>query len=184
MNESHAIPPDQPLTSPASELAWYRTISRAQWQTLLAAQLGWMLDAMDFVLYLMAITTLQNIFEFGTDTSGMLATIALLTSAAGGLIFGVIADKIGRTRALMATILIFSLCSLGTATAQNLAQLIFWRALLGLGMGGEWSSGAVLVSESWPAKHRAKAIGIMQSGWALGYILAAMLAALILPLFG
>jgi MFS family permease len=143
-----------------------------------------MLDAMDFVLYLMAITTLQEEFTFGTDTAGMLATVALLTSAAGGMLFGIVADKLGRTRALMATILIFSLCSLGTATAQNLAQLIVWRALLGLGMGGEWSSGAVLVSETWPAEHRAKAIGIMQSGWALGYILAAVLAGILLPTFG
>jgi MFS family permease len=145
-----------------------------------------MLDAMDFVLYLMALTTLQKPehFDFGKDMAGMLATVTLLTSAAGGLQFGVVADRIGRTRALMATILIFSLCSLGSATAQNLAQLLIWRAVLGLGMGGEWASGAVLVSETWPAAHRGKAIGIMQSGWALGYILAAVLAALLLPTVG
>jgi MFS family permease len=80
--------------------------------------------------------------------------------------------------------LIFSACSLGTATAQDLTQLIVWRALLGFGMGGEWAAGAVLVSETWPAEHRGKAIGIMQSGWALGYILAAVLAALALPVLG
>jgi MFS family permease len=80
--------------------------------------------------------------------------------------------------------LIYSFCSAGTATAQNLWQLILWRSLLGLGMGGEWSSGAVLVSETWPAEHRGKAIGIMQSGWALGYILAAIVSAIVLPTFG
>src|SRR5262249_58776538 len=109
----------------------------------------------------------------GDDMAGLLGTITLLTSAAGGLLFGVIADRIGRTRALMATIVIFSFCSLGAATSQNLLQLALWRAVLGLGMGGEWASGAVLVSETWPAQHRGKAISIMQSGWALGYILAA-----------
>src|SRR5207248_1055856 len=84
----------------------------------------------------------------------------------------------------MATILIFSFCSLGAATAREVYQLLLWRAVLGLGLGGEWASGAVLVSETWPAEHRAKAIGIMQSGWALGYILAAGLAAVVLPTLG
>src|SRR5262249_43795275 len=116
--------------------------------------LGWMLDAMDFVLYLMALTTLQAEFEFDKATAGLLATVTLLTSAAGGVLFGVVADRVGRTRALMATVLVFSFCSLGTATAQSLAQLVLWRTLLGLGMGGEWASGAVLVSETWPAEHR------------------------------
>ena len=146
--------------------------------------LGWMLDAMDYVLYLMAITTLQGVFRFDTKVAGLLASVALLTSSAGGLLFGVLSDYIGRARALMATILVYSICSLGTATSQNLTQLIIWRAALGIGMGGEWSSGAVLVSETWPAEHRGKAIGIMQSGWALGYIFAALIAAALLPTLG
>jgi MFS family permease len=146
--------------------------------------LGWMLDAMDYVLYLMAINTLREVFHFGTPTAGLLASVALLTSSAGGLIFGVVSDYIGRTRALMATILVYSICSLGTATSQSLTQLIIWRAALGIGMGGEWSSGAVLVSETWPAEHRGKAIGLMQSGWALGYICAALFAAALLPTLG
>src|SRR5262249_20629285 len=148
------------------------------------ALLGWMLDAMDFVLYLMVVTTLKEEFEYGSDIAGLLATIALLASAGGGLLFGLIADRFGRTRALMATIVLFSLGSLGTATAQNLMQLILWRALVGLGVGGEWSSGAVLVSETWPAEHRDKAMSIMQSGWALGYMLAAVAAAVIVPWLG
>jgi MFS family permease len=107
-------------------------------------------------------------------------------SGIGGLAFGYVADRFGRTRALMATIAIFSLASLGAATSQTVTQLLLWRALLGLGMGGEWASGAVLVSETWPAALRNKAISIMQSGWALGYILAALLAGAILgsPAFG
>jgi MFS family permease len=159
---------------------WYRTITRDQWRTLAAAKLGWMLDAMDFLLYVMAIGKLQAYFGFDSATAGLLGTITLLTSAAGGLLFGLIADRFGRTRALMGTVLIFSFCSLGAATSQSVVQLMIWRALLGVGMGGEWASGAVLVSESWPAEHRTKAVSIMQSGWALGYILAAIFAALIL----
>jgi MFS family permease len=164
----------------ATEIPWYRTITRSQWKALLAAKLGWMLDAMDFLLYAMALRTLRDYFGFGKGEAGLLGTITLLVSAVGGLAFGVAADRLGRTRALMVTILIFSVCSLGAATSQTLWQLAVWRALLGIGMGGEWASGATLVSETWPPRQRGKAISIMQSGWALGYILAALIAALFL----
>lgn len=161
-------------------IPWYRTITAEQWRVLLAAKLGWMLDAMDFLLYVMAIGRLKAYFDFDDAMAGLLGTITLLVSAVGGLLFGVIADRVGRARVLMITVLIFSLCSLGAATSQTLLQLLVWRTLLGIGMGGEWASGAVLVSETWPAEHRTKAIAIMQSGWALGYIFAAIVAALVL----
>ena len=161
---------------------WYHSITREQWRVLIAAKLGWMLDAMDFLIYVMAIGQLKSYFGFDDATAGLLGTVTLVTSAAGGIVFGVVADRVGRTRALMATILIFSFCSLGAATSQSVFQLMIWRVLLGFGMGGEWASGAVLVSETWPAEHRTKAISIMQSGWALGYILAAVLAAIVLDL--
>jgi MFS family permease len=96
------------------------------------------------------------------------------------VLFGYLADSIGRARALMGTILLFSIASLGAATSQSVIQLLMWRAILGIGMGGEWASGAVLISETWPPEHRNKAISIMQSGWAIGYIIAAVAAALIL----
>jgi MFS family permease len=177
-----ATAPTNLAESPPAGIAvpWYRTITREQWHTLIAAKLGWMLDAMDFLLYVMAIGRLKAYFGFDDATAGLLGTITLVVSAAGGILFGVVADRIGRTRALMSTILIFSLCSLGAATSQSVIQLALWRLFLGLGMGGEWASGAVLVSETWPAEHRTKAVSIMQSGWALGYIAAALIAALVL----
>ncbi|MGH7712070.1 MAG: MFS transporter [Gemmatimonadaceae bacterium] len=168
------------MPNQVSAVPWYRTITREQWRALAAAKLGWMLDAMDFLLYVMAIGELKAYFGFDDATAGLLGTLTLLTSAGGGILFGVIADRIGRTRALMGTILIFSFCSLGAATSQTVLQLMIWRVLLGVGMGGEWASGAVLVSETWPAEHRTKAISIMQSGWALGYISAVIIAALVL----
>jgi MFS family permease len=164
----------------SAAIPWYRTITRDQWRVLIAAKLGWMLDAMDFLLYVMAIGQLKTYFGFDDATAGLLGTITLIVSAMGGLLFGVLADRMGRTRALMGTVLIFSFCSLGAATSQSLLQLMLWRALLGIGMGGEWASGATLVSESWPPEHRTKAVSIMQSGWAIGYILAAMISALVL----
>src|SRR5687767_10071862 len=167
-------------TAAAGTVPWYRTVTREQWRVLLAAKFGWMLDAMDFMLYTMAVGQLRAYFGFGDDTAGMLGTVTLVMSGVGGAIFGYVADRFGRTRALMGTILIFSFASLGAATSQTVWHLLFWRAILGIGMGGEWASGAVLVSETWPAHLRNKAISIMQSGWALGYMMASISAALIL----
>lgn len=172
--------PLDPVSTADPSTPWYRTISPYQWRVLAAAKIGWMLDAMDFMLYAMAIGQLRGYFGLTDATAGLLGTATLLMSGLGGLTFGYIADRAGRTRALMATICIFSVASAGAATSQSVLQLLFWRALLGLGMGGEWASGAVLVSETWPAEHRNKAVSIMQSGWALGYITAAVLAAIVL----
>jgi len=164
--------------------AWMREVSPAGRRALGAAFAGWALDAMDFVLYLLAIPALRAEFTLDARQAGLLATVALLSSAVGGVLFGRIADRFGRTRALGWTVLVYSLASLGSATAQTAFQLLLWRTLLGLGLGGEWSAGAVLVAESVPAAHRGKAIGLMQSGWAVGYLAATLAAAAILPRFG
>src|SRR5437762_5294955 len=120
-----------PAVAAGADLPWYRTITREQWLVLAAAKSGWMLDAMDFMLYAMAVGRLKTYFGFGDATAGMLGTVTLAMSAAGGLVFGVVADRLGRTRALMGTILIYSLASLGAATSQSVLQLLFWRGVLG-----------------------------------------------------
>ena len=177
-NDSATVAPS-PRPSAATR-PWYSDITAEQWRVLIAAKCGWMLDALDFMLYAMALGQLRAYFQFGDDVAGFLGTVTLVMSGVGGLFFGYLADRFGRTRALMGTIVIFSLASLGAASSQSALQLLFWRAVLGIGMGGEWASGAVLVSETWPAAHRNKAISIMQSGWAIGYMLAAVMAAIIL----
>ena len=113
-----------------------------------------------------------------------MVSLTLLSSAVGGIVFGAVADRVGRKRALMLTVALFSVCSGLSGLARDLTELAIARTLLGLGMGGEWAAGALLVSETWPARHRGKAIGIMQSGWALGYIAAAVAAAVVLPRWG
>jgi MFS family permease len=155
-----------------------------RWRALWAAMLGYMLDAMDVLLYVFALQTLRAEFQLSNADAGLVSSATLVVSAAGGLLFGFLADRLGRRRTLIYTILLYSIASGGTALSSGLGHLIFWRALVGLGLGGEWSAGAVLVAESWPAEHRAKAIGFMQSGWALGYMLAAAVAGLVLPRFG
>ncbi len=165
-------------------MAWHRSITREQWLTLGAAQLGWMLDAMDVMLYAFALTAVAAEFGLSGSESGAVASAVLVTSGLGGGLFGYLADRYGRVRSLVWSILAYSLFTGLTATAASLAQLVLWRALVGFGLGGEWAAGSVLVAESWPAEHRGKAIGFMQAGWAIGYILAALLAAAILPRYG
>jgi MFS family permease len=144
----------------------------------------WMLDATDFLLFTFALLSIRKEFDLSNQEVTLPVTAALVASAIGGIAFGRIADRIGRVRAMTISILLYSLATAGMATAQNLWQLVAWRVLVGLGMGGEWSCGSVLVAETWPAKHRAKAMGIMQSGWAIGALIAAALAAVVLEPFG
>ncbi len=168
----------------AQTTPWYRTITSVQWKSLLAAKLGWMLDAMDVMLYAFALATIRDEFGLSSAEAGALASVTLVASAAGGILFGYLADRIGRARSLVYSILTYSAFTALTATSGSVVELVLWRTLVGFGMGGEWSAGSVLVSETWPAQHRGKAIGLMQSGWAIGYILAALLAAAIMPAFG
>jgi MFS family permease len=104
----------------------------------------------------------------------------LLASGIGGVMFGFIADRIGRTKALMLSILTYSVCSLGSGLSTSIGVLIFFRFALGLGMGGEWNTGATLVAETWPTNLRAKAIAIVQSAWAWGLAAAALVAWVVL----
>ena len=122
--------------------------------------------------------------SLGIHSGRLLGSLTLAASAAGGVVFGVVADRWGRTRALSLSILIYSVFTALCGIAQNVTQLAVFRLFLGIGMGGEWASGAALVSETWPAEHRGKALGLMQSCWAIGYGLAAVVVMLILPRFG
>lgn len=159
-------------------------VDRRAWHALLAAQLGWMLDSMDFLLFTFAVIPIQKEFGLSKPTMGALTSVALIASAIGGIAFGRIADRIGRVRALSFSILLYSAATAGLATSHALWQLVAWRVAVGLGMGGEWSCGSVLVAESWPAEHRGKAMGLMQAGWAIGALFAAALSATVLGRYG
>lgn len=146
--------------------------------------LGYMLDAMDVLLLVFALQSIRHDFGLTNAQAGAIGSATLLASAAGGILAGFFCDRYGRTRTLVLTVLIYSFASAGTATSQTVWQLIFWRALVGFGLGGEWSAGATLVSESWPPALRGRAGAFMQSGWAIGYMLAAVASGVILPLYG
>ena len=163
---------------------WWGDASPQARRALIAAGLGWTLDAFDVMLYALVLAALMSDLGMAKPTAGLLGSLTLLASAAGGVIFGFVADRFGRTRALMGSILIYSVFTGACGLAQTVAQLAVFRVLLGLGMGGEWASGAALVSETWPARHRGKALGLMQSGWAIGYAAAAIVTAVVLPQWG
>ena len=165
-------------------MSFWTEASPAAKKALVAASLGWLLDAFDVMLYALILTAVVKDLGLSLATGGQLASLTLAASALGGLVFGVVADKLGRTRALSLSILLYSVFTFACGLAQNVWQLAIFRFLLGLGMGGEWASGATLVSETWPEKHRGKALGIMQSCWAIGYGAAAMVVALVLPTYG
>jgi MFS family permease len=167
-----------------ARLAWWKEASPDARRALVAASFGWMLDSFDVMLYAMVLAALMSDLGMAKATAGFLGSLTLIASAVGGLIFGVVADRLGRRRALMASILIYSVFTAACGFATGVVMLAVFRIFLGLGMGGEWASGASLVSETWPAAHRGKALGIVQSSWAVGYAAAAAVAALILPVWG
>ena len=164
--------------------AWWRAGSPQAHKALIAAGLGWMLDAFDVMLYALVLAAIIADLGISKETAGALGSLTLLASAAGGIIFGIVADRFGRTRALIASVLIYSVFTAACGLAQSVAQLAVFRIFLGIGMGGEWASGAALVSETWPAEHRGKALGFMQSAWAIGYGAAAIVTAVVMPLGG
>lgn len=167
-----------------SSTGFWKEASPDARKALWAASMGWLLDAFDVMLYALILTAVIEDLGLSRAQGGLMASLTLAASAVGGLIFGIVADKLGRTRALMLSILLYSIFTFACGFAQNVWQFATFRVLLGLGMGGEWASGAALVSETWPEQHRGKALGIMQSCWAIGYGLAAIVVAIVLPNFG
>ncbi len=166
--------------------AWWREADLRGRRAFIAASLGWMLDSFDVMLYSIVLASLLQdpTLNLSRATAGILNSVTLLAAAAGGITFGVIADRLGRKRALMAAVLIYSIFTAACGFAQSALQLAVFRVLLGIGMGGEWATGAALVSESFPARHRGKALAFVQSAWAIGYGLAALVNMIAMPLWG
>ena len=164
--------------------SWWSAGSPDARRALIAAMFGWMLDAFDVTLFAMTLPAVRESLHLSQRAGGMLGSVTLIAAAAGGLLFGWIADRYGRTRALMLSVALYSVFTAACGFAQDFWQFLAFRVLLGLGMGGEWASGAALVSETWPSEHRGKALGFMQSGWAIGYAAAALVNSLVQPAYG
>jgi MFS family permease len=168
-----------PIVLEAIQFKWANT-NAAQRRTLVAASLGWMLDAFDVMLYSIVLATLMREFGMNKATAGFLNTLTLIASAIGSFGFGFFADRLGRRRMLSLSILTYSIFTFACGFSSSVTMLAVLRFLLGLGMGGEWNSGATLVAETWPSAWRGKAMGVVSSSWAIGYALAAITARLVL----
>src|SRR5262245_21375848 len=166
----------------ATWFGWVNQVTRYQWLVLFVAWLGWVFDSMDATLYSLvqkpAITDLLGAGASDAQIgfySSVVFSVMLIGWALGGIVFGIIADYIGRTKALTLTILIYSLFTGLSALSHNWWELGTYRFVTGLGLGGEWAAGAALVAEVWPDNLRAKAGALLQSAAALGFFLAAVL---------
>jgi MFS family permease len=161
--------------------SWLKGVTGYQWLVLAVAWLGWVFDSMDSTLYAIVLhPALHDLLGPGASTAGiewyggLIFSIFLAGWALGGLLFGILADRIGRTKTMMLTILIYSVFTGMAALSHEWWHLALYRFITALGIGGEWAAGAALVAETWPEDKRSKAAGILQSAWAAGFFIAAM----------
>ena len=175
------VPTELPSIFP--DRSWFHGVTSYQWLVLFVAWLGWVFDAMDATIYAVVLhPALHELLHTSGGPAaaerigwygGIIFSIFLIGWAIGGIAFGIAADRFGRTKVLMATIMIYAVFTGAAALAQDWWHLAVYRFLTALGIGGEWAAGAAMVAETWPEDKRAKAAGVLQSAWAVGFFLAA-----------
>jgi MFS family permease len=168
----------------SEERGWFRSMTPRERRTFWGCFGGWAVDAMDVQIYSLVIPVLLSVhFLADRSEAGLIGTVTLLSSALGGWLAGALSDRLGRVRVLQLTIVWFSFFTLLCGFAQDGTQLLVFRALMGFGFGGEWVAGAVLMGETVRAQFRGRAVGSVQSGWAVGWGLAVLLSVLTEQLF-
>lgn len=167
----------------AAEQGWYRSFTKQGRRAFNGAFLGYGLDSYDFWVLPLGMVAIAATFGLSKPEVGLLSTATLVFSAIGGVIAGVLADKIGRVRTLMVTVIAYAVFTALCGLAPNYETLLVFRALQGLGFGGEWAAGAILVAEYAVAKHRGRAVAIVQSAWAVGWGLAVLAYTVIFNVF-
>ncbi|WP_109477849.1 MFS transporter [Paraburkholderia sp. C35] len=150
-------------------MRWYRDITSVEKKTLWSCFAGWALDGVDTQVFSLVIPSLLTAWGISKGQAGLIGGATLVAGALGGLLAGILADRVGRVRALQITVIWFSLFTFLSAFAQSFDQLLVLKTLQGIGFGGEWTAGAVLLSETMNPKHRGKAMGIVQSAWGFGW---------------
>jgi SHS family lactate transporter-like MFS transporter len=181
MSRLPATPPSSPRVSLLSQL---RALSTVQRHTLVACLLGWALDAFDFFILVFAVKAIAGDFHVAVARVTLAITCTLAMRPVGALLFGWAADRFGRHPTLMVNIIAYSVLELASAAAPSLATLIVLRGLYGVAMGGEWGVGAALALESAPPESRGAISGILQQGYAVGYLMAALLFGLLFSTIG
>src|SRR5579872_2037075 len=170
--------PDQQLTTHSA------TPASRPWHSVTAGFLGWMLDAFDFFVLVFLVDTLTKQFHVSKGQMVFTITATLAMRPVGAVVFGLLADRYGRRRPLMANVIFFSVIELLCGFSPNYTVFLILRALFGIGMGGEWGVGASLAMEAAPPRWRGILSGILQSGYSIGYLLAAIAARFLLPVWG
>src|SRR5208282_785660 len=160
-------------------LDWYRQLGTAERRTFWACFGGWALDALDVQIYSFVIPALIALWHITKTEAGLLATSALVISAFGGWLAGMLADRIGRARLLMITVAWFAFFTFLSGFTQNFEQLLIVRSLQGLGFGGEWAVGAALMGESIRNRFRGRAVGTVQAGWSVGWGISVILSTIL-----
>src|SRR5882757_714567 len=173
---------NQAAGSPPSMPRWFSELGASQKKTFWACFSGWGLDAMDTQMYALSIPTLIMLWGMSKGQAGLLGTIVLMMAALGGWFAGILADRFGRVRVLQATILWFSAFTFLAGFTHSFGELLVARSLQGLGFGGEWAVGSVLISEAIGPKVRGRVVGAIQAGWAVGYAIAVLLSTLLFSL--
>jgi MFS family permease len=188
-------PPSRPLTadvpSDAVEhsaddgaLGWLHALGPRGRRAFAGAFGGYALDSYDYFTLPLSMVALATYFGLDSGRTGLFTTVTLVVSAVGGAAAGVVADRVGRVRALMITVVMYAVFTVACGFAPNYETLLVFRALQGLGFGGEWAVGAILVAEYASARHRGRTLGAVQSSWAVGWALAAVVYTLVFSFVG
>lgn len=161
----------------------WRELSLPQRNSLLAAGLSWFFSGFDVMLYSALLLGIMPALGISKSTAGLLNALMLVATGLGSFLFGALADRYGRKRMLIYSVLTFSVFTFLCGFAPGVVSLAVCRFAIGLGMGGEWTCGAALLAESWPSDRRARAMGIVQSGYAIGFAAAVVAAGILAPHF-
>ncbi|WP_432017066.1 MFS transporter [Streptomyces hydrogenans] len=179
--------PDGPEGSEGSDatgaFGWLRALGPRGRRAFGGAFGGYALDSYDFFTLPLSMVAIAASFGLDKGQTGLLTTVTLVVSAVGGALAGVLADRVGRVEALMITVITYALFTVLCGFAPNYETLLVFRALQGLGFGGEWAVGAILVAEYASARHRGRTLGAVQSAWAAGWALAVIVYTLVFQFF-
>ena len=176
----HSIEPAQRT---ADSGGWWKDLGPRGQKAFKAAFAGYSLDAFDLIILTLTLAAIGSTFDVGKGATGALATVTLSASAVGGILGGVLSDRIGRARTLMLTVGVYSLFTFLSGRASSYEMLLVFRVFQGIGFGGEWAVGAILVAEMIKPEARGKALGVIQSAWAVGWALAVVAYTIVFSLF-
>lgn len=172
-----------PTTTEDGALGWFRALGPRGRRAFAGAFGGYALDSYDYFTLPLSMVALAAYFGLDSGQTGLFTTVTLLASGIGGALAGVLADRAGRVRALMITVVTYAVFTVACGFAPSFESLLVFRALQGLGFGGEWAVGAILVAEYASARHRGRTLGAIQSSWAVGWALAAIMYTLVFSAF-